>query len=163
MPSVSISFMNNFKGKVDGGTFKITVKNINNLPVLKAGDPVYSNKKDNYVTTIIAIDDNGKELKAGTDWNKKAEYYYGQNVTVMPGVHIGDGAIIGANSVVASDIPPYTVAAGNPCRVIRKRFDEELIAFLLDLKWWDWEIEKIEENFEALSSGNLSLIREIGK
>ena len=71
--------------------------------------------------------------------------------------------IIGANSVVASDIPPYTVAAGNPCRVIRKRFDEELIAFLLDLKWWDWEIEKIEENFEALSSGNLSLIRDIGK
>ena len=75
----------------------------------------------------------------------------------------GDGAIIGANSVVASDIPPYAVAAGNPCRVIRKRFDEELIAFLLDLKWWDWEIETIEENFEALSSGNLSLIREIGK
>lgn len=69
----------------------------------------------------------------------------------------------GANSVVASDIPPYTVAAGNPCRVIRKRFDEELIAFLLDLKWWDCEIEKIEENFEALSSGNLSLIREIGR
>ncbi len=82
-PSVSISFMNNFKGKVDGGTFKITVKSINKLPVLKAGDPVYSNKKDNYVTTIIAIDDNGKELKAGTDWNKNAEYYYGQNVTVI--------------------------------------------------------------------------------
>ncbi len=62
---------------------------------------------------------------------------------------IGDGAIIGANSVVASDIPPYAVAAGNPCRVIRNRFDDEFIAFLLDLKWWDWSIEKIEANFEA--------------
>lgn len=84
-----------------------------------------------------------------------------KHVTIMPGVHIGDGAIIGANSVVASDIPPYTVAVGNPCRVVRKRFDDEFIAYLLELKWWDWDIEKIEANFEALSSGNLSLIRNI--
>ena len=69
--------------------------------------------------------------------------------------------IIGANSVVAKDIPPYTVAAGNPCRVVKKRFDDEFIAYLLDLKWWDWDIEKIEANFEALSSGDLSLIRKI--
>ena len=70
---------------------------------------------------------------------------------------------IGANSVVASDIPPYAVAAGNPCRVIRKRFDDEFIAYLLDLKWWDWDIKKIEVNFEALSSGDLSLIRKLDK
>ena len=89
------------------------------------------------------------------------DVWIGQNVTVMPGVHIGDGAIIGTNSVVASDIPPYAVAAGNPCRVIRKRFDDDFIAYLLDLKWWDWEIEKIESNFEALSSGDLSLIKNI--
>ena len=69
------------------------------------------------------------------------DVWIGQNVTVMPGVHIGDGAIIGANSVVASDIPPYAVAAGNPCRVIRKRFDDEFIAYRLELKWWDWDIE----------------------
>ena len=61
------------------------------------------------------------------------DVWIGQNVTVMPGAHIGDGAIIGANSVVASDIPPYAVAAGNPCRVIKKRFDEDFIAYLLDL------------------------------
>ena len=90
------------------------------------------------------------------------DVWIGQNVTVMPGVHIGDGVIIGANSVVASDIPPYAVAAGNPCRVIRKRFDDEFIAYLLDLKWWDWDIEKIEANFEALSSGDLTLIKKIG-
>ena len=90
------------------------------------------------------------------------DVWIGQNVTVMPGVHIGDGAIIGANSVVASDIPSYAVAAGNPCRVIRKRFDDEFIAYLLDLKWWDWDIEKIEANFEALSSGDLTLIKKIG-
>ena len=91
------------------------------------------------------------------------DVWIGQNVTVMPGVHIGDGAIIGTNSVVASDIPPYSVAAGNPCRVIRKRFDDEFIAYLLELKWWDWDIEKIEANFKALSSGDLSLIKTIEK
>ena len=80
---------------------------------------------------------------------------------VIGGVHIGDGAIIGANSVVASDIPPYAVAVGNPCRVVRMRFDDEFIAFLLQLKWWDWDIEKIECNFKALSSGDLSLIRNL--
>ena len=89
------------------------------------------------------------------------DVWIGQHVTIMPGVHIGDGAIIGANSVVASDIPPYAVAVGNPCRVVRMRFDDEFIAFLLQLKWWDWDIEKIERNFKALSSGDLSLIRNL--
>ena len=89
------------------------------------------------------------------------DVWLGQNVTVMPGVHIGDGAIIAANSVVASDIPPYCVAGGNPCRIIRKRFDDELIAYLLELKWWDWPPEKIVRNLEKLCSGDLHEIREI--
>ena len=89
------------------------------------------------------------------------DVWFGQNVTVMPGVHIGDGAIIAANSVVASDIPPYCVAGGNPCRIIRKRFDGELIAYLLELKWWDWPPEKIVRNLEKLCSGDLHEIREI--
>ena len=89
------------------------------------------------------------------------DVWFGQNVTVMPGVHIGDGAIIAANSVVASDIPPYCVAGGNPCRIIRKRFDDELIAYLLELKWWDWPPEKIVRNLEKLCNGDLHEIREI--
>ena len=89
------------------------------------------------------------------------DVWIGQNVTVMPGVHIGDGAIIGANSVVASDIPPYTVAAGNPCTVKKKRFDNGLIAYLLKLRWWDWEDEKIFRNLPALTSGDLTKIREL--
>ena len=72
------------------------------------------------------------------------DVWIGQNVTIMPGVHIGDGAIIGTNSVVAKDIPPYAIAVGNPCRVVRKRFDDELIEILLKLRWWDKSIEEIE-------------------
>ena len=86
------------------------------------------------------------------------DVWFGQNVTVLPGVRIGDGAVIGANSVVGSDIPPYTVASGNPCRVVRPRFGPDLTAYLLDLKWWDWPPEKIFANLDALCSGDLSRI-----
>ena len=89
------------------------------------------------------------------------DVWIGQNVTVLPGVHVGDGAIIGANSVVTSDIPAYSVAAGNPCTVKKMRFGAELVEYLLDLKWWDWPAEKIFANLDALTSADLSKIREI--
>ncbi len=89
------------------------------------------------------------------------DVWIGQHVTILPGAHIGDGAIIGANSVVAKDIPPYCIAAGNPCRIIRKRFDDELIQYLLTLKWWDWDADKIFQNMGALCSSDLEQLRRI--
>ena len=91
------------------------------------------------------------------------DVWIGQNVTVLPGVHIGDGAIIGANSVVAKDIPPYTIAVGNPCKVVKNRFDDETIEYLLKLRWWDWDIEKITRNIDVLCSGDLTKIRSISE
>lgn len=78
------------------------------------------------------------------------DVWIGQNVTVMPGIHIGDGAIISANATVTKDVPPYTIVGGNPAKTIRKRFDDELIEYLLQLKWWDWPPEKIFSNLEIL-------------
>ena len=78
----------------------------------------------------------------------------------MPGVHIGDGAIIGTNSVVAKNIPPYSIAVGNPCRVVRKRFDDELIELLLRFKWWDKDIEEIEELMPILSCSDLEKVKD---
>ncbi|MEX3617108.1 Vat family streptogramin A O-acetyltransferase [Paenibacillus glucanolyticus] len=89
------------------------------------------------------------------------DVWIGQNVTVMPGVHIGDGAIIAANSVVAKDVPPYHIAGGNPCKIIKKRFDDDLINDLLAIKWWNWPARKIFDNLEALCSGDLTIIKEI--
>ncbi len=89
------------------------------------------------------------------------DVWIGQNVTVMPVVHIGNGSIIGAYSVVASDIPPYCVAVGNPCKVVKQRFDDSLVEYLLNLKWWDWDAEKIFKNLEALTSADLSKIEKI--
>ena len=73
------------------------------------------------------------------------DVWIGQNATIMPGVHIGDGAIIGANSLVSKNVEPYTIVAGNPIRVIRKRFDDELIDLLECFKWWDKSIEEIDK------------------
>jgi virginiamycin A acetyltransferase len=89
------------------------------------------------------------------------DVWIGQSVTIMPGVHMGDGAIIAANSVVTKDIPPYHIAGGNPIRIIRKRFDDDLIRYLLELKWWDWSAQKVFENLEILCSDDLTKIKEI--
>ena len=83
------------------------------------------------------------------------DVWIGQNVTILPGVHIGDGAIIGLNSVVGSDVKPYTIVAGNPAKVIRKRFDNQLIKLLLKLKWWDKSIKEINELIPILTDDNL--------
>jgi virginiamycin A acetyltransferase len=89
------------------------------------------------------------------------DVWIGQNVTVMPGVHIGDRAIIAVNSVVTKDIPPYHIVGGNPSRIIKKRFEDELINYLLEIKWWDWSAEKIFSNLEILCSSNLDRINSI--
>lgn len=91
------------------------------------------------------------------------DVWIGQNVTVLPGVHIGDGAIIAANSVVSSDVPAYHLYGGNPGRIIKKRFDDALIAHLLAIQWWNWTPEEIFCNLEVLCSGDLTAILQITK
>ena len=87
------------------------------------------------------------------------DVWIGQNATIMPGVHIGDGAIIGTNSLVSKDVEPYTIVAGNPIRVIRKRFDDELIDLLERFKWWDKSIEEINNLIPILTNGDLEKVR----
>lgn len=88
------------------------------------------------------------------------DVWIGQNAVILPGVHIGDGAIIGAYSVVGSDIAPYAVAAGNPARPFRKRFDDELIDLLLRFRWWDKSVDEINELIPILTCGDTETLRE---
>ncbi|MCI8525318.1 MAG: CatB-related O-acetyltransferase [Oscillospiraceae bacterium] len=86
------------------------------------------------------------------------DVWIGRKSVVMPGVHIGDGAVIAAYSVVVKDIPPYCVAGGNPARVLKKRFSDELIELLLAVKWWDFEAEKLVEFLPLLCDADLEAV-----
>jgi len=89
-----------------------------------------------------------------------SDVWIGQNATILPGVCIGDGAIVGANSVVGSNVEPYSIVVGNPAKLIRKRFDEELIDIMLKLKWWDLPHEEINQLIPILSNSNLDEVKE---
>ena len=80
------------------------------------------------------------------------DVWIGQNVTVMPGIKVGDGAIIAANSTVVKNVEAYTIHGGNPANFIKQRFSNEKIEFLLKIQWWNWDEEKIFNNLENLTS-----------
>ena len=88
------------------------------------------------------------------------DVWIGQNAVILPGVHIGDGAIIGANSVVGRDINPYTIVVGNPAKILRKRFDDEMIELLLRFKWWDKSIDEINTLIPLLTCSKLDKVKE---
>ena len=87
------------------------------------------------------------------------DVWIGQNAVILPGVHIGDGAIIGANSVVGRNIEPYTVVAGNPARQIRKRFDDDFIELLEKFKWWDKSVEEINSLIPVLTCSDIDSVK----
>lgn len=90
--------------------------------------------------------------------------WIGDSVTILPGVNIGNGAVIGAGSVVTRSIPAYAIAAGNPARIIRYRFESEVVELLEAVDWWNWDVEKIQRNrdiFELdLQRVDLATLRE---
>ena len=86
------------------------------------------------------------------------DVWIGYEAVIMPGVQVGDGAIIAAKSVVVSDVPPYTIFRGNPAKCIRQRFDDEVIRSLLDIAWWNWKIEKITRNLDKIVSADIEAL-----
>ena len=94
-------------------------------------------------------------------WDNKGDIIIGNDVwigyeaVIMAGVHIGDGAVIAARAVVTKDVPPYTIVGGTPARKIRMRFEEETIAKLQQIQWWNWPVEKIRRSLPYIMEGTV--------
>lgn len=87
------------------------------------------------------------------------DVWIGYESVIMPGVQIGHGAIVAAKSVVVHDVAPYTIVGGNPAKLIRARFDDEVIQSLIEIAWWDWEIEKVSRNLEKIVAADIQALR----
>ena len=83
------------------------------------------------------------------------DVWIADNVTIMSGVSIGDGAVIACNSHVVKDVEPYSIVGGNPAKFIKHRFTQEQIECLLKIKWWNWDTQKINENVHLLCNDNI--------
>lgn len=125
-----------------------TTKSLSTYPF-----PIFFEEWGLDVRDITSAWDNKGDIVIGND------VWIGYEAVIMAGVTIGDGAIIGTRAVVTKDVSPYTIVGGVPARQIRKRFSEDMIAYLLELKWWDWPIEKISQNIEFIKNADFKNLR----
>ncbi|QKF81720.1 type B chloramphenicol O-acetyltransferase [Halarcobacter ebronensis] len=83
------------------------------------------------------------------------DVWIGSEAMIMPGIKVGDGAVIGSRALITKDVEPYTIIGGNPAKVIKKRFSEEEISMLLEIRWWDWSLDKIKKAMPLLCSSDI--------
>lgn len=136
----------------------VYLKNVINTPDIEVGDYTMYN---DFVHDPIDFEKNNvlyhypvnkDKLKIGND------VWIGYEAVILSGVTIDDGAIIGTRAVVTKDVHSYTIVGGVPAKPIRKRFDEGTIQKLEEIRWWDWEEERIKKNIQAIQSGDISML-----
>lgn len=126
-----------------------------------------NHKMDAFTTYPFSIFSNGwekvmpsmDELPYKGDTVIQNDVWIGYDATIMPGIQIGNGSIIASKSVVVRDVEPYSIVGGNPAKLIRKRFPDEVIDLLQGLRWWDWPIEKITDHLPILTSNDLTQLK----
>lgn len=84
------------------------------------------------------------------------DVWIGSEAIIMPGITVGDGAVIGTRALVTKNVEPYAIVGGNPAKTIRKRFDDDSIAMLIEMKWWDWPAEQLQAAMPLMTSGNVA-------
>ncbi|MGC8744001.1 MAG: CatB-related O-acetyltransferase [Verrucomicrobiia bacterium] len=91
------------------------------------------------------------------------DVWIGHQATILSGVTIGDGAVVAARSVVTKSVEPYSIVGGNPARLIKKRFSEDVIKRLIKIQWWNWRIDKIKKYIPLMLSDNIDKFLEIAE
>ena len=86
------------------------------------------------------------------------DVWIGMDAVILPGISIGDGAIVGAKAVVTHDVAPYAIVAGNPAKTVKTRFDKRTVARLLELAWWNWPVDKIGRNLNAIRGADIAAL-----
>ena len=116
-------------------------------------------------TFPIFFDEWGLDAKDICDaWDNKGDtvigndVWIGYEVVIMPGVKIGDGAVIGTRAVVTKDVPPYTIVGGVPAKPIRRRFDDATVEKLEALRWWDWDEDRLKRALPAIQAGDIAAL-----
>lgn len=125
----------------------------------------HSMKSLSTYTFPIFYEEWDETLNVKDAWYNKGDIIIGNDVwigydaVIMSGVKIGDGAIIGTRALVTKDVPPYTIVGGVPAKPIKKRYDDNIISKLLEIKWWDWPAEKIKANIKYIQVGDIKNLR----
>lgn len=115
------------------------------------------------------IEDSKANKKAPIGYDKKGDTIIGNDVwigteaMILPGIQIGDGAVIGARALVTKDVEPYSIVGGNPAELIRKRFSDKEIKKLLAIRWWDWDEDCIRQHIDILRSGDVKRLAKAEK
>jgi len=113
------------------------------------------NHHPEWITVYPFVDQIETSYEPKGDTKIESDVWIGMNAMIMPGVKIGEGAIVAAGSVVVKDVPPYTIVGGNPANEIRKRFTDHEIEKLKEMRWFDWKREKIEQATSIFSSSSI--------
>ena len=108
----------------------------------------FSHATSYFIKHYLFGDNWEKEITSKGDIIIGNDVWIGTQCVILSGVEIGNGAVIAANSVVTKNIPPFAIAAGSPAKVIKYRFDKQIIEKLQTVKWWNWSVEKIKNNYD---------------
>ena len=130
------------KEKINIGSFSSIGQNV----CITDFNHAYERITSSFINYMIFNEEYTKDIVTKGPVILEEDVWIGSNTVILPGVNIGRGSVIGAGSVVTANIPRYSIAVGNPARVIAKRFDDNKIEFLEELKWWEWSIEELEIN-----------------
>jgi chloramphenicol O-acetyltransferase type B len=113
-----------------------------------------------YVQEELAFADARDAFKPAGDTIVGSDVWIGSEAMIMPGVRIGNGAVIGSRALVTKSVEPYTVAGGHPAKPIRKQFSDGEIEMLLEMSWWDWPLEEISKSMKLLCSTDIATLHE---
>lgn len=140
-----------------GAKFLFTSANHTQTSLSTHPFPIFFEEWDLDVQSITSAWANKGDIIIGND------VWIGYEAVILSGVTIGNGAIIGARAVVTRDVPPYTIAGGIPAKPIRKRFSDDTISALLNIKWWDWPKERIARHISDIQAGQIGPLQPLGE